>query len=535
MAAGSLVSRAAGLLRASLLASVIGAFGLSSTAFTAANTLPNQFYLLLAGGVLNAVLVPQILRARQRPDGEEFVNRIITVSLLVLGVATVLLTVLAPLIVRVYYRVDDPAAVQLASVFAVICMPQIFFYGLYTLLGQVLTASNRFFAFTWAPALANLVAVAGLLWFRAAGLPREAPPGEWTAEMIGILAGTATLSIAVQALALVVPLRRMGFRYRPVWGVRGHGLGALSSVARWTFGSVVVSQLGYVVTSNVLTRASQRADRAGLDAPDLTSFQLALLVMMLAHGLVTVSLVTALFTPMSAAASRGDDAELLRLRERGLRMPAVLLVPGVALVLALAPLITATMFFDNPLSGTDAIAAVLLALVGGVIPLGWVYVNDRTFYAKQQTWWSFRTQCVVTGTATVGALFAATLDARHTTVALALGQTTAYVVGAVFGSAVLRRQHGPLGLRGAVGVFVRLAVPAALTAAAIGWAVRALFPDLGVERGLGALVQGALVLAGAGAVQLAVTWGVAAGLGVAEVGRALDPVLRRLPPRLTRR
>ncbi|MGL5816397.1 MAG: lipid II flippase MurJ, partial [Phycicoccus sp.] len=163
MAAGSLVSRAAGLLRATLLASVIGTFGLSASAFYAANTLPNQFYLLLAGGVLNAVLVPQILRARQRPDGgEEFVSRLITVTILLLGVATLVLTVLAPVVVRLYYRVEDPAAVQLAQVFAVICMPQVFFYGLYTLLGQVLASDDRFFAFTWAPALANLVAVAGL-------------------------------------------------------------------------------------------------------------------------------------------------------------------------------------------------------------------------------------------------------------------------------------------------------------------------------------------------------------------------------------
>ncbi|MGL5912417.1 MAG: murein biosynthesis integral membrane protein MurJ, partial [Phycicoccus sp.] len=235
MAAGSLVSRAAGLLRATLLASVIGTFGLSASAFYAANTLPNQFYLLLAGGVLNAVLVPQILRARQRPDGgEEFVSRLITVTILLLGVATLVLTVLAPVVVRLYYRVEDPAAVQLAQVFAVICMPQVFFYGLYTLLGQVLASDDRFFAFTWAPALANLVAVAGLVWFRWSGLPLEAPPGAWTPQMVAVLAGTATLSIAVQSLALVPPLRRMGFRYRPRFGIRGHGLGAVSSVARWT-------------------------------------------------------------------------------------------------------------------------------------------------------------------------------------------------------------------------------------------------------------------------------------------------------------
>ncbi|MGL5865901.1 MAG: murein biosynthesis integral membrane protein MurJ [Dermatophilaceae bacterium] len=532
MAAGSLVSRVAGLLRASLLASVIGTSGLTATAFATANTLPNQFYLLLAGGALNAVLVPQILRARTRgQDGAEFVNRVITASLALLVVATILLTALAPLLVRLYLRVDNADAVRLATVFAVICLPQVFFYGLYTLLGQVLTAHNRFFAYTWAPALANLVAVGGLVWFRTAALPREAPPGEWTAEMIGILGGTATASIAIQALALIVPLRRIGFRYRPVWGFRGHGLGELSNVATWTFGSIVVSQLGYVVTSNVLTRVSDRADRADVTAPDLASFQNALLAMMLAHGLVTVSLVTALFTQMSDAASRNDDAELLRLRARGLRMPAVLLVPGIALVLALAPVVTSTFLFDNSLAGSQTVAVVLLALIGGVLPLGWVYVNDRTFYAKQQTWWSFRTQCVITGTATVGALVAASLDPRHTAVALSLGQSIAYLVGALYGFIVLRRQHGALGLRAASGMLTRLVLPAGVTAIVLGIAVRMLLPDLGATRGIPALLEGVVVLGVAGVIQLAVTWGVAHVLGVREVARALEPLLHRLPHR----
>jgi putative peptidoglycan lipid II flippase len=532
MAAGSMVSRAAGLLRASLLASVIGTFGLTANSFTVANTLPNQFYLLLAGGVLNAILVPQIVRARQRPDGgAEFVSRIITLALLLLLVATVLLTVLAPFVLRVYSRIDDPDAVRLASVFAVICMPQLFFYGLYTLLGQVLAANNRFFAFTWAPGLANLVAVGGLLWFRAADLPLQAEPGEWTAEMIGILAGTATLSIAVQAFALVIPLRRIGFRYRPVWGFRGHGLGELSTVARWTFGSIVVSQLGYVVTSNVLTGAAQRAERAGVDAPDLTSFANALLIMMLAHGLVTVSLVTALFTPMSDAAQRGDDAELLRLRDQGLRMPALVLVPAVALALALAPLVTSTLFFENSRTDTDTVALVLLALVGGVIPLGWVYVNDRTFYAKQQTWWSFRTQCVVTGTATVVALVSATLDPRYTAVVLSSGQTVAYLAGAVLGVVVLRRQHGRIGLRAASGMLLRVAVPAVVTAVVLGALVATLLPEVGSRRGVSALVEGAAVLGVAGLVQLVVTLGVAHLLGVREVARAAEPLRRWLPRR----
>ena len=68
MAAGTIVSRLLGFARAALLASAVG-IGLAADTFQVANTLPNQFYLLLAGGVLNAVLVPQITKASTHADG----------------------------------------------------------------------------------------------------------------------------------------------------------------------------------------------------------------------------------------------------------------------------------------------------------------------------------------------------------------------------------------------------------------------------------------------------------------------------------
>ncbi len=98
------------------------------------------------------------------------------------------------------------------------------------------------------PAAANLVAIAGLVVFRFA-FGTEISVGEWTGPMIWLLAGTATLGVAAQALVLVVPLRRSGFRYRPVWGIRGSGLGSASRVALWTFAAIGVSQLGFIVTS----------------------------------------------------------------------------------------------------------------------------------------------------------------------------------------------------------------------------------------------------------------------------------------------
>ena len=50
-----------------------------------------MLYILLAGGVFNAVLVPQLVRAMRHDadGGEAYTNRIITLAALFLGVVTV--------------------------------------------------------------------------------------------------------------------------------------------------------------------------------------------------------------------------------------------------------------------------------------------------------------------------------------------------------------------------------------------------------------------------------------------------------------
>ena len=429
---------------------------------------------------------------------------------------------------RLYYNVDNAAALDLATIFAVICLPQIFFYGLYTILGQVLNAHGRFAGYMWAPALANIVAIAGLVWFQRAGFPTSAAPADWTPEMVAILAGSATLSIVIQAVSLLIPLRRIGFRYRPVWGIRGHGLGEVSTVAKWTFGSIVVGQLGFIVTSNVLTRATSLGQTDGDATPGLAAFTSALLITMLLHGLVTVSLITALYTRLSEAASHGDSAQVMRYHHQGMRLPSVILVPGVVFVGVLSPYIASTLFFKNPLAETRAISVVLSGLIWLVVPMAWTYLNDRVFYAHQMTWMTFRLQCVTSGLSAIGALVAATVVPALTAFTLSLGQALAYVVAAGVGFYVLRRQHGALGLRGTAAMYLKLLVPAVLTALALFWAIHTFLPGLGETRGVRGFFIGAVVLGVAGVIELGVTWGVAHVLGVREIGAALDPLTRRL-------
>ena len=89
MAAGTVASRALGFVRSAVLVAALGSASDDST-FTVANTVPNIIYILLAGGVLNAVFVPQLVRAmKEGPSASRaYSDRLLTLAGLVLLAVT---------------------------------------------------------------------------------------------------------------------------------------------------------------------------------------------------------------------------------------------------------------------------------------------------------------------------------------------------------------------------------------------------------------------------------------------------------------
>ena len=163
MAAGTLTSRILGLVRNALLIAALGATASGAAdAFNVANMLPTQLYNLIIGGVLNAILVPQIVRAMRQRNGEELVNRILTAAGLLIAAVSAVLTVAAPLVIMLYAS-GLGRWQPLAFAFAFWCMPQVFFYGLYALWGQVLNARHSFGPYMWSPVLNNIISIASIL------------------------------------------------------------------------------------------------------------------------------------------------------------------------------------------------------------------------------------------------------------------------------------------------------------------------------------------------------------------------------------
>ncbi|MGW4890861.1 murein biosynthesis integral membrane protein MurJ [Kitasatospora sp. NPDC004240] len=473
MAVGTVVSRATGLIRQVLQGAALGT-GLLASTYNTANTVPTSLYTLLIGGALNAVLVPQLVRARAtQPDGgRAHEQRLVTLVVCVLGVGTALAVWAAPQIVGLYMRdtPDGHESFELTVTFARFLLPQIFFYGLFGIYGQVLNAREKFGAMMWTPVLNNVV----LIGMFAAYLGLMTVPDrveDITADQVRLLGIGTTAGIIVQALALIPFARAAGFRLRPRFDWRGTGLGGSVHAAKWTLLFVLANQVALTVVTNYANAADQELPEAGVG---YSAYTYAQTIWMLPQSIVTVSLVTALLPRMSRAVAEGRIPDLRADLARALRISGVIIVPAAFLLLALGPQI-ASLLFGHGAADDDSVrplGQMLQALGPGLIPFSAQYLLLRGFYAFEDT----RTPFLMAAWIAAVDIALATachllLPARWAVVGMAGAYTLSYAAGLALTARLLRRRLGGRiddgGLRRTYGKLLCAAVPAA----GLGWAV----------------------------------------------------------------
>jgi putative peptidoglycan lipid II flippase len=383
MASGTVVSRILGFVKAIFLALAIGVTASAGAdAFALGNLLPNTVYVILIGGVLNAVLVPQIIKATKHGDGGAgYINKLLTLASVILFGITALAMLLAPALVWIYATQWSPEQLALATAFAYWCLPQIFFYGLYTVLGEVLNARKVFGPYTWAPVLNNVVAIAGLITYIVIfGFDPNGLQGVsgWTPQAIALLAGSATLGVASQALILFVSWRRAGIRFRPDFSWRGVGLRDTGKIASWSLGMLIVMQVGGVVTNNIASLAS------GVGV-SIAALQYAWLIFMLPHSVLAVSIGTAYFTRLSERANAGDTEGMRADFSASVRAVSSVMVLAASILFVTAPFISRVMVGGASLKDTQSLAILLMIYVTCLAPYSFLFVVQRGFFALNDT------------------------------------------------------------------------------------------------------------------------------------------------------
>ncbi|MEV4267010.1 murein biosynthesis integral membrane protein MurJ [Kribbella sp. NPDC049584] len=536
MAAGTVLSRLLGFVRIALLAAAIGT-ALRGDIFTAANTIPNSLYILLAGGVFNTVLVPQLVRAIKNHDdgGQDFTNRVLTFGFVVLAVVTVGCVLLAPAIAELYLpkELHDPSRVTEKAnmvMFVRLCLPQIFFYGAFVLVGQVLNARRRFGPMMWAPIANNIVACASIVIFLFIYRVGDTPPTYSHGEEL-LLGLGHTLGIAVQLLVLLPYLKASGHSYRLKFGLRGTGLGHTARLGIWTVLFVAVNQVTLVVVTQ-LAIAGSASDDPGAKA-GLFAYSTAMLIILVPHGIVTVSLATAALPQMSALAADGDTAAVAQMSARSIRQTLAIVVPAAAAMIAFAyPIVTLIAGYGSGRNNLTLMSYTLMTLALGIVPFTVQYFQLRTFYAFEDTKTPFFLQCVIAATNIAAAVIGVRvlLDAEHlrfSGVLLGAAYALAYLVAVLISRPVLRRKVPRVpgsGIGLPLLAMVIAAVAGAGTARLVIWVL-----SLRIEWSgpLGAILE----LAIAAVVMLPVYAAVSRVLRIHEVNDVVSMVTSKLPVR----
>ena len=464
MALGTIISRITGFARGILVVAVLGTTLLADT-YNVANTMPNILYNLLVGGALTAIFIPQLVRSFDHADGgDDFASRLITTISLILLVLVSLGMFFAPALVRLYapefFTVGFETEKDIAIAFTRYCLPQIFFLGLFTMLGQVANARGSFGPLMWAPIANNLVGIAlfgGFLIF-SPGINLSSI----TDFQIALLGWGTTFSVVVQALVLVPVIKKLGISIKPRLGVSG--LGKSFTLAGWTLVYVLISQLGYLVTVNVATSAAVRSAQANIETGvGYTPYTYAYFVMLLPYSIVTISIITAILPHISKLALDGKREEVKAQLVGAIRLVGVITVPSAVAFLLFGPLITQSIFIGISDDDSRYIGYVLSARSFGLVAFSINLILIRGFNAFEDT----RTQVISILVINIFSVamsyfFLFFVKTQWVTIGLGVAFSVSYLIGLFVTLRLLKKHTGRLALSEFIGQHVRLLIASLL-------------------------------------------------------------------------
>ncbi|MBK5288808.1 MAG: murein biosynthesis integral membrane protein MurJ [Acidimicrobiia bacterium] len=462
--AGTLLSRVTGFLRVSALAAL--GFGRLTDVYNVANSTPNIVYELLVGGILTATLVPLFVQSYEQDD-EHATAAINTVVIALLFAGSLAGVLAAPWIIRAYYDLSGTqhaagraAQVALATDLLRWFMPQMLFYGVTALATAMLNARRRFAAAAFAPALNNVVVIAMLL--AVARVSTDHPSVRSVADdpvLVLLLGLGTTVGVIAMTLVLLPALRRAGASFRWRWEPRHPAVRRLARLSGWTVGYVAANQVAFFVVLVLAYRS-----RAGVSVylAAFTFFQLP-------HGLLAVSVMTALAPELASRHQAGDVDGLGHHFGRGLRVLLVVMIPAAVGVTVLARPLISALLDHGDFSARDVTqtADTLRAFAIGLVAFSLYLYVIRAFSSMQDTRTPFLLNVVENG---INIATAVALYHWRGIEGLAWSWTIAYAAGALIGLLAFRRRIHRLGGRALVDTATRVVVaviPAAVVAVSI--------------------------------------------------------------------
>ncbi|MCT1369577.1 murein biosynthesis integral membrane protein MurJ [Corynebacterium mucifaciens] len=472
MAIATLISRVTGFIRTVLIGAALGEVVAGS--FNTANTLPNLITEIVLGSVLTALVVPVLVRAEKEDadHGAAFIRRLFTLTLTLMTVVTLVAVTTAPLLTRMMMDEDSKGNLVQTTSFAYLVLPQIFFYGMFSLFMAILNTKEHFRPGAWAPVANNVVSIAVLVAYMALpGQLNPAAPTSISNPHVLLLGLGTTAGVVVQCLIMLPALRKLGIDLRPLWGI-DERLKQFGGMALAIVTYVAISQLGYIITTRIAFNA---------DAAAQFIYQQHWMLLQMPYGIIGVTLLTAIMPRMSRNAADGDDEAVVADLTMGTKLTFIALIPIIIFMTALGPDIARALFAYGSFSpeAANTLGLTISASSFTLIPYALVMLHLRVFYAREEAWTPTFIIAGITGTKVLLSALAPYIarEPSHVVVLLGAANGFGFVAGALIGALLLRRKLGTLRARDVLRTSV-WAAGAAVVGVAVVFGTRWLVRDV---------------------------------------------------------
>jgi putative peptidoglycan lipid II flippase len=453
------VSAVLGFLRDVVIAGVFGAGG-ELDAYLVAQGLMNLVLALVAGAMAKAT-VP-VLAAETSADGDSrkaahTLSVVLTVTLLILGIGSLLMALAAPAVVTVLAPgFKGPQAELAASLTRIVLIATVLISGT-NLLAAAAEAHRRFFWSALQGVPFNIIMIVAAVVF--------GPRYGVYALAVGFVAGSGA-----RLLCQLVPIRALGLRLRASFDVKDPGF---RQIARLIPPLLLGSALGNVNTM------VDRAVGSMVGEGTISALSYAWRIISLGETLLVASLLTALYPAFGAAAGQRDLEQMRRLVGRGLSAVATVLMPVLGFLVVCAVPLVAVLFEHGSFSPSDTqrTATAVLWYAPALLALGWRETVVRASYAMGD---SRRPVMVFVVAVSINVVGDFTLGLTFGIAGLAASTSLSVVFAAVANTVLLGRRHSAVDLRSLPLMVLRTGAAAAVGTAAGAVVYRLLDPVLGL-------------------------------------------------------
>lgn len=357
-----------GLLRTRLVGQ---AFGTSAAfdAFTAANQLPEVFFIVIAGGSLAAAFIPvytDYLGREVREVSTRLANTVLNLVIILLGSLCLVGAILAPWLTENILVPDFSPELQLmtAQIMRIILLQTVLF-GISGVLSSILNSHQHFTLPALAPIALDIGYIVGLFLF----VPSMGIFGLAWGTVVGSI-----LHIAIQIPALI----RYRYRYMPVLALRLRGI---REVVRLMGPRIVTLGVTQVVDLFVIRLAS------GLATGATSAYFYAYSLMQLPETLFGTAIALVVFPTMAELYNAGDMEGLKRTAANALGIIWSLTIPAAVGMAVLGRQVIALLLEGGAFSAasTQLVYTVLLAFSVRIVSEATLEIVARLFYARHNT------------------------------------------------------------------------------------------------------------------------------------------------------